>query len=85
MHWHACLDRQTQPGRHWDGREKLYLEHHLDPEAVMISTPLDKYEGDVCELAEGRARETGLDYSKKKNRVFFPKEEKLIQLLGIKE
>ncbi|HJR79526.1 MAG TPA: hypothetical protein VJ821_05590 [Anaerolineales bacterium] len=58
---------------------------HLDPEAVMISTPLDKYEGDVYELAEGLAAETGLDYSKKKNRVIFPKEERLLKVLGIKE
>ena len=58
---------------------------HLDPEAVMISTPLDKYEGDVYELAGHLARETGLDYSKKKNRVIFPKDEGLLQLLGIRE
>ena len=57
---------------------------HLDPEAVMISTPLDKYEGDVYELADGLASETGLDYSKKKNRVIFPKEDRLLQILGIK-
>lgn len=58
---------------------------HLDPEAVMISTPLDKYEGDVYELAEHLAAETGLDYSKKKNRVIFPKDERLLNLLGIRE
>ena len=58
---------------------------HLDPEAVMISTPLDKYEGDVYELADDLARETGLDYSKKKNRVIFPKDDGLLQILGIKE
>jgi hypothetical protein len=57
---------------------------HLDPEAVMISTPLDKYEEDVYELAEHLARETGLDYSKKKNRVIFPKDERLLEVLGIK-
>jgi len=56
---------------------------HLDPEAVMISTPLDKYEGDVYELAESLAQETGLDYSKKKNRVIFSKDEHLLKLLGI--
>ena len=56
---------------------------HLDPETVMISTPLDKYEGDVYELAEALARETGLDYSKKKNRVIFPKDDGLLKLLGI--
>ena len=58
---------------------------HLDPEAVMISTPLDKYEGDVYDLAEVLAGETGLDYSKKKNRVIFPKDDRLLQILGIKE
>ena len=58
---------------------------HVDPEAVMISTPLDKYEGDVYELAAGLAAETGLDYSKKKNRVIFPKDDGLLQILGLKE
>jgi hypothetical protein len=57
---------------------------HVDSEAVMISTPLDKYEGDVYELAEQLARKTGLDYSKKKNRVIFQKDDRLLQLLGIK-
>lgn len=56
---------------------------HIDSEAVMISTPLDKYEEDIYELAESLARETGLDYSKKKNRVIFPKDEMLLKLLGI--
>lgn len=57
---------------------------HLDPDAVMISTPLDKYEVDVYELAEALSRETGLDYSKKKNRVIFLKDEKLLKQLDIK-
>jgi hypothetical protein len=51
----------------------------------MISTPLDKYEADVYELAEMLANETGLEYSKKKNRVMFLKEEKLLKVLGIWE
>jgi hypothetical protein len=58
---------------------------HLDPEAVMISTPLDKYEADVYELAEGLSRETGLSYSKKKNRVIFPRDEVLLERLGLEE
>ena len=58
---------------------------HLDPDAVMISTPLDKYEADVYELAENLSRETGLDYSKKKTRVIFLKNEKLLEQLGLKE
>ena len=58
---------------------------HVDPDSVMISTPLDKYEADVYELAEGLANETGMDYSKKKNRVMFLKEAKLLKALGIQE
>ena len=49
----------------------------------MISTPLDKYEVDVYELAEHLAKETGLEFSKKKNRVMFLKEERLLNVLGI--
>ena len=51
----------------------------------MISTPLDKYEGDVYELAEVLAKETGPDYSKKKNKVIFPKDERLLHILGIRK
>jgi len=51
----------------------------------MISTPLDKYEADVYELAEGLSRETGLIYSKKKNRVIFPKQESLLKRLGVED
>jgi hypothetical protein len=58
---------------------------HLDTETVMISTPLDKYESDVYELAEALAKETGLDYAKKKNRVIFLREEILLKRLGIVE
>jgi hypothetical protein len=58
---------------------------HVDTETIMISTPLDKYEGDVYELAEGLANETGLEYSKKKNRVMFLKDEKLLKILGVQE
>jgi len=56
---------------------------HLDPEEVMVSTPLDKYETDVYELAELLSKETGLDYAKKKNRVNFPKDPKLLKLLKL--
>jgi len=56
---------------------------HIGTEAIMVSTPLDRYESDVYELAELLKEETGLSYSKKKNRVNFPKEPKLLELLGI--
>ncbi len=38
---------------------------HVDTETVMISTPLDKYEADVYELAEKLAKETGTGIFKK--------------------
>ena len=56
---------------------------HLGSEDVMVSTPLDRYESDVYELAERISGETGLSYSKKKNRVIFPKVPNLLALLGI--
>jgi hypothetical protein len=56
---------------------------HVDTETVMISTPLDKYEADVYELAEKLGDETGLEPSMKKNRVMFLKDEKLLRVLGI--
>jgi hypothetical protein len=56
---------------------------HIGSEEVMVSTPLDRYEPDVYELAELLRKETGLSYSKKKNRVNFPKDPNLLKLLGI--
>lgn len=56
---------------------------HIDPEEITISTPLDKYEEDVYGLAEEISRKTGLDYSKKKNRVIFPKVPNLLKLIGL--
>ena len=53
-------------------------------EEVMVSTPLDRYEPDVYELAELLREETGLSYFKKKNRVNFPKNPKLFKLFGVK-
>jgi hypothetical protein len=45
----------------------------------MRSTPLDKYEGNVDELAKSLAKETGPDYSKKKNQMIFPREREIAQ------
>ena len=58
---------------------------HIGSEDVMVSTPLDRYETDVYELAEAVSKETGLSYSKKKNRVIFPKTPELLALFGLKE
>jgi hypothetical protein len=58
---------------------------HIGREEIMVSTPLDRYESDVYELAELLEIETGLSYSKKKNRVIFAKDPILLKLLGVKE
>jgi len=58
---------------------------HIGREEVMVSTPLDRYESDVYELAELLEKETGLSYSQKKNRVIFPKDPALLKLLAVKE
>jgi len=56
---------------------------HVGTEDVMISTPLDRYEADVYELAGHISKETGLDYSKKKNRTIFPKNPKILELFSL--
>jgi hypothetical protein len=56
---------------------------HIGREEVMVSTPLDRYESDIYEVAEVLSQETGLSYSKKKNRVIFPKDPALLKLLGV--
>lgn len=58
---------------------------HIDKEGIMISTPINKYEKDVYELAEELNKKTETMFSKKKNRVFFIKNQQLLKLLGIKE
>jgi hypothetical protein len=89
------LDRMLEPSRLlgfyqgfpiFDGstgfaRLQSRLGIHIDTETIMISTPLDKYEADVYELADHLARETGLTYSGKKNRVVFPKDDELLKRL----
>ena len=73
------LDDRPSP----DAGEVESTVYVQDSEAVMISTPLEKYEADVYELAEALSREIGLSYSKKKNRVIFPKDAVLLKRLGV--
>jgi hypothetical protein len=58
---------------------------HIGSEDIMVSTPLDRYESDIYELAALISKETGLSYSQKKNRVIFPKDPSLVKLLDIHE
>jgi hypothetical protein len=57
----------------------------------MGRTPLDKYKADVYKLADHTpsvpptAETGGVDYSKKKNRLMFLKDETLLKLPGIRE
>ena len=54
---------------------------HIDTESIMISTPMDKYESDVYELAERISSLTGETFSRKKNRVVFGKSSKILELI----
>ncbi len=56
---------------------------HIGSEDILVSTPLDRYEPDVYELADMLSGETGLSYSRKKNRVIFPRDARLLALLHI--
>ena len=56
---------------------------HIDSEAVMISTPLDKYEKDVYQIAQQISELTKEKHVKKKNRVVFSKTNKILKLFGI--
>ena len=56
---------------------------HVGTEDVMISTPMDQYEADIYDLAELISRETGLEYSQKKNRVVFQKDITLLKMLNV--
>lgn len=58
---------------------------HIGVENIMISTSLDKYESDVYELAEQIRDKTGVEFSKKKNRVVFPITLQILQLLAVKK
>ncbi|MFA6518904.1 MAG: hypothetical protein WCV93_04640 [Candidatus Shapirobacteria bacterium] len=54
---------------------------HIDSESIMISTPLDKYEGDIYDLAEKISDLTGETFNRKKNRVVFCKSNKMLELI----
>jgi len=57
---------------------------HVGVQDIMISTPLDQYEADVYSLAEKISEATGLTFSKKKNRVIFQRDAKIIHIIGVK-
>jgi len=56
---------------------------HIGSEDIMVSTPMDRYEADVYELAEQINKATGLSFSKKKNRVIFQKDRMLLELFNL--
>jgi len=56
---------------------------HVGTEDVMISTPLDRYEADIYELAELISKKTSMNYSKKKNRTIFLKDSKILELFSL--
>lgn len=57
---------------------------HIDPNSIMVSTPMDKYANDVEEITSVLEKKTGLKATRKKNRVRFEKTDKLLRELGLK-
>jgi hypothetical protein len=56
---------------------------HVGNESVAISTPMNKYEKDVYELAGLISKKIKQDFSKKKNRAVFKRTVKINKLLGV--
>lgn len=56
---------------------------HIEPESIMISTPLDKYQQDIFEISNQITSLTKVPHTKKKNRASFPKEPSILKLLGL--
>lgn len=56
---------------------------HIGEESIMVSTPLDRYAPDVEELARILEGKAGLSGTRKKNRVKFPKDERVLRELGL--
>jgi hypothetical protein len=56
---------------------------HVGPDSIMISTPMDKYAGDVEQLAGQLEKRVGVQARYKKNRVMFERTDELISELGI--
>ena len=56
---------------------------HVGPEAVMVSTSLDKYANDVEEITAKLEQATGVTATRKKNRSVFAVEPKILKTLGI--
>lgn len=54
---------------------------HIDPEVVMISTPMDEYATTVYELATELGSALGIQGVYKKNRVSFSEKEKVVEFL----
>ena len=57
---------------------------HIDPDNIMISTPLDKYAKDIEELALLIEKRTKIKGIRKKNRVRFEKREEILRELEIR-
>jgi len=68
------------------GMPKLHsrLGIHIEPNSIMISTPMDKYAEDIEKIASLLEKKTNLKAVRKKNRVKFEKTKKLLGELRIK-
>lgn len=57
---------------------------HIGREDITISTPMDKYESDIYELADEIRSLTQSSYTQKKNRAIFSKQNEILTLFGLK-
>lgn len=69
-------------GRYGFAKLNCRLGIHIDPDGIMVSTPLDKYSLDVEEVASLLEKKTGVKGLRKKNRVKFEKRKSLLKELG---
>lgn len=58
---------------------------HIGLESIMVSTPMDRYENDVFEVAQVLEEKSGIKGVKRKNRVRFEKDDKLLSELSINQ
>lgn len=56
---------------------------HVGPEAIMVSTPMDRYAPDVEDVTKKIEKSTGLSAMRKKNRSVFPSAQTILQRLQI--
>ena len=58
---------------------------HVGVESILISTPMDRYADDVAEVAHKIERISGVSSHPKKNRYRFPRDRRVLEVIGLAE